>query len=335
MPSGGAANEQIGAGSIRLVRLRLTLALLAMAILPLAVGAPLLATAMDGQRTTEQARVQRDAATAAGTISAALDALETSLTRASSASVVAGIARGDKGAISKARSVLDPVAGDTSDAVVDLEVVSTGGTIVLKEVGTKIVGAPGSISGDPLLDATASAGPGDVVLGDPSTTNDGSTIVGMAAPLAGATSDAPPVGMLRLDISLSTLVQSAGGSFPAGTSLTLTNPAGSPITAVQVPGNGGNTYPATAPVPSHPDWHVRLVAPVAFGPPSIPLFALLALAVVVLLSLVVWIAKQILRPAEQLETSRVRLHDLLQMARVDSLRDTITGLGNHRAFQEE
>jgi len=335
LPSGGAANEQIGAGSIRLVRLRLTLALLAMAILPLAVGAPLLATAMDGQRTTEQARVQRDAATAAGTISAALDALETSLTRASSASVVAGIARGDKGAISKARSVLDPVAGDTSDAVVDLEVVSTGGTIVLKEVGTKIVGAPGSISGDPLLDATASAGPGDVVLGDPSTTNDGSTIVGMAAPLAGATSDAPPVGMLRLDISLSTLVQSAGGSFPAGTSLTLTNPAGSPITAVQVPGNGGNTYPATAPVPSHPDWHVRLVAPVAFGPPSIPLFALLALAVVVLLSLVVWMAKQILRPAEQLETSRVRLHDLLQMARVDSLRDTITGLGNHRAFQEE
>jgi len=46
-------------------------------------------------------------------------------------------------------------------------------------------------------------------------------------------------------------------------------------------------------------------------------------------------ARQILRPAEQLESSRVRLHDLYQVARVDSLRDVITGLGNHRAFQEE
>ena len=77
------------------------------------------------------------------------------------------------------------------------------------------------------------------------------------------------------------------------------------------------------------------MSPVAFGSPSLPLFALLGLAIVVLLSLVVWMAKQILRPAEQLETSRVRLNDLYQLARVDSLRDTLTGLGNHRAFQEE
>ena len=29
------------------------------------------------------------------------------------------------------------------------------------------------------------------------------------------------------------------------------------------------------------------------------------------------------------------MHDLYQLARVDSLRDMLTGLGNHRAFQEE
>jgi diguanylate cyclase (GGDEF)-like protein len=337
LPGSPEGEQPIGAGSIRLVRLRLTLALLAMAILPLAVGAPLLATALDGQRATEQAGVQRDAATAAGTISSSLDAIQTALAKAASASAVAGVARGDKGALTKARPILDPVAADSAHGVADIEVVSSSGVILFREAGGKVVSSPGQISGDPLLEATSSAGQGDVVLGDPSTRADGTTIVGLAAPLAGATSDAPPVGMLRLDISLSALVSSAGGQFKPGTSLTLTDARGAPITSSQVPNGttGSNTYATTAAVPSHPDWHVRLATPVSFGSPSIGLFALLALAVVVLLSLVVWMAKQILRPAEQLESSRVRLHDLYQLARVDSLRDMLTGLGNHRAFQEE
>src|SRR5450755_288088 len=133
MPSNLEGEQQIGAGSIRLVRLRLTLALLAMAILPMAVGAPLLATALDGQRSAEQLRVQRDAATAAGSISSSLDAIETSLTRAASASVVAGVARGDKNAITKARPLLDPVAADSTHGVVAVEVVSAGGAILFRE----------------------------------------------------------------------------------------------------------------------------------------------------------------------------------------------------------
>ncbi len=308
-----------------------------MAILPLAVGAPLLATALDGQRSAEQLRVQRDAATAAGAISSALDALETSLTRAASASVVAGVARGDKNAITKARPILDPVAADSSHGVVGVEVVSANGSIIFRETGGKVTTNSGQDGTDPLLQATGSAGQGDVVLGDPSTIADGTTIVGIAAPLSATTSDAAPIGMLRLDVSLSALVKAAGGQFEAGTSLALTDAGGASITTTQVPSSstGSNTYAATAAIPSHPDWHVRLATPVAFGSPSIGLFALLGLAIAVLLSLVVWMAKQVLRPAEQLESSRVRLHDLYQLARVDSLRDMLTGLGNHRAFQEE
>lgn len=337
MPSGLEGEQPIGAGSIRLVRLRLTLALLAMAILPLAVGAPLLATALDGQRSAEQLRVQRDAATAAGSISSSLDAIETSLTRSASASVVAGVARGDKNAVTKARPILDPVAADSAHGVVAVEVVSAGGVILFRETSGKVISNSGQDGSDPLLQATGSAGQGDVILGDPSTLADGTTIVGIAAPLSATTSDAAPIGMLRLDISLSALVMAAGGQFEAGTSLTLTNASGASITTAQVPtdATGANTYASTAAIPSHPDWHVRLATPVAFGSPSIGLFALLGLAIVVLLSLVVWMAKQILRPAEQLESSRVRLHDLYQLARVDSLRDMLTGLGNHRAFQEE
>jgi diguanylate cyclase (GGDEF)-like protein len=337
MPSNLEAEQQIGAGSIRLVRLRLTLALLAMAILPMAVGAPLLATALDGQRSAEQLRVERDAATAAGTISSSLDAIETALTRAASAGVVAGIARGDKNAVTKARPILDPVAADSANAIVDVEVVSTSGAILFRETSGKVISTSGEVGGDPLLEATSSAGQGDVVLGNPSTRVDGTTVVGIAAPLSAATSDAAPIGMLRLDVSLSALVGSAGSQFAAGTSLSLVNASGSSITTAQVPNgaNGANTYASSAAIPSHPDWHVRLATPVSFGSPSIGLFALLGLAILVLLSLVVWMAKQILRPAEQLESSRVRLHDLYQLARVDSLRDMLTGLGNHRAFQEE
>jgi diguanylate cyclase (GGDEF)-like protein len=313
------------------------LALLAMAIVPLAVGAPLVATSLDGQRAAEQLRVQRDAATAAGTVGSALDAIESSVAKAAAANVVAGVARGDKGAVAKARTILDPVAGDRANGVVDVAVVSANGVVLFRETGTKVVTTSGQISGDPLLTATSTAAQGDVILGDPLTSADGTTTVGLAAPLLGATTDAPPIGMLRLDISLSALVSAAGRQFDAGTSLTLTNANGAPITTVQVP-NGtstGNSYATTAAVPSHPDWHVRLATPVSFGSPPIALIALLGLAVVILLSLVTWMAKQVLRPAEQLEWSRVRLHDLYELARVDSLRDMLTGLGNHRAFQEE
>ena len=47
-----------------------------------------------------------------------------------------------------------------------------------------------------------------------------------------------------------------------------------------------------------------------------------------------WMARQILRPAAQLEASRSRLRELYETAREAALRDSLTGLGNHRSFQE-
>ena len=58
------------------------------------------------------------------------------------------------------------------------------------------------------------------------------------------------------------------------------------------------------------------------------------LFVTLLAIMIIWMARQVLRPAEELEASRGRLQDLYELARVDSLRDVTTGLGNHRAFQE-
>jgi diguanylate cyclase (GGDEF)-like protein len=51
--------------------------------------------------------------------------------------------------------------------------------------------------------------------------------------------------------------------------------------------------------------------------------------------LAVWLARRVLEPAERLDRARVVLEDAYARARAESLRDSLTGLGNHRAFQEE
>jgi diguanylate cyclase (GGDEF)-like protein len=51
--------------------------------------------------------------------------------------------------------------------------------------------------------------------------------------------------------------------------------------------------------------------------------------------LAVWLARRVLEPAERLDRARVVLEEAYSRARAESLRDSLTGLGNHRAFQEE
>jgi len=87
--------------------------------------------------------------------------------------------------------------------------------------------------------------------------------------------------------------------------------------------------------------------PVALGSPVIyvltighgasvlmPMLGILALALT-MGGLTVWLARRILEPAERLDRARVVLEDAYARARAESLRDALTGLGNHRAFQEE
>jgi len=61
----------------------------------------------------------------------------------------------------------------------------------------------------------------------------------------------------------------------------------------------------------------------------------LLLAAGLLGSLTVWLSRRVLEPAERLEGARRILEDAYDRARSEALRDTLTGLGNHRAFQEE
>jgi diguanylate cyclase (GGDEF)-like protein len=65
-----------------------------------------------------------------------------------------------------------------------------------------------------------------------------------------------------------------------------------------------------------------------------PAVATLVGLLALLIGFIWWMARQIVRSTVELEAQRSRLHDLYETARDAALRDSLTGLGNHRAFQE-
>lgn len=78
----------------------------------------------------------------------------------------------------------------------------------------------------------------------------------------------------------------------------------------------------------------RMLAGGPDGPEAVHVAALTAI-VALLLVLTRWMTRQILMPAAELEASRARLHREFEEVREFALVDGLTGLGNHRSFQEQ
>src|SRR4029078_5194937 len=91
---------------------------------------------------------------------------------------------------------------------------------------------------------------------------------------------------------------------------------------------------ATLDLPGLGGWQGVGAAPIPLV--ALPLTALRApgALLVLLIGFTVWMARQILRPAAALEAQRSRLHELYESAREAALRDSLTGLGNHRALHD-
>lgn len=86
---------------------------------------------------------------------------------------------------------------------------------------------------------------------------------------------------------------------------------------------------------------LAITAPVLYGQARgegasllLPTLMIVGLAVALGL-LTVWLAHRVLEPAEQLEAALRSLEGAYDQARSEALLDGLTGLGNHRAFQEE
>jgi diguanylate cyclase (GGDEF)-like protein len=154
------------------------------------------------------------------------------------------------------------------------------------------------------------------------------TTLDVNALLAAATPGVDVPGrVLRMADASGTVLAKAEGPF---------DPSALPGEVLDIATMAAHDSDGRAPVglPGVEGWQVVVSAPIPLV--AMPVHALVALGGMLLLLIffTVWMARQILRPAAQLEASRSRLRELYESARDLALRDSLTGLGNHRSFQE-
>lgn len=333
-----ASDFATGSSPLRLVRLRLTLSLLAMAILPLAVAAPLAYSLLDGQQAAERLRAERDSTAVAAAIATRLERTVDAVVRNASSPVLTGLFTDPpRTNAATARAALLTIGSPTDDGIREALVLDHRGKVLFWMVGGKTTtGSPKYDTSDDVLEATLALETNGTFRSDIHAGTGGAPMVTIAAPIPGANDD--PSGIVRIELSLAHLLRSGTSSLKGGGVLAeLVDPGGQVLTRARasgavVPADG---TVAIADVPGFPEWRVQLTEPREAPSTPYALLAGLGLIVLFLGALIIWMARQVLHPAEELEASRGRLRELYEVARLDALRDVLTGLGNHRAFHEE
>jgi len=323
-----------GRDSLRLVKLRLGLTLIAVAILPIAAVSPLVRAVAEEARFTHHERLTDQAQTAAYEVQRELTQV-----RAASGSVLTQPAM-------VAAAAADASATDKRKARDSLAAYVDGPTGLV--VGATLVTADGARASSGVAIDVESLPPGVVVggiLAVPDVTDarilviksseagdkPARTIisaVSVSALLAAATPKTElPGRSLKIADTTGLIIAEASGNF---------DPSAIPgdlldIATMAAHDSDGR---ATIDLAGIAGWQVVVAAPIPLV--ALPIQALGALAAMLLLLIgfTIWMARQILRPAAALEASRSRLHELYESAREAALRDSLTGLGNHRAFQE-
>jgi diguanylate cyclase (GGDEF)-like protein len=322
-----------GRDSLRLVKLRLALTLIAVAVLPIAAVSPLVRAVAEEARVAHHDRLVDQARTASLEMEREIAALREDTQALLDQPVMIAAAAPD------ASSSERKLATDRLQALVagsDGTLLSAG---LLTGKGTRAQFGP-PIDSKSLPPGVVVAGlaplPGDtarILVVDSSDSGSGPArtlvaTVSVPALLAGATPRANlPGRVLRVADATGAVLGEATGPFDPsalpGEFLDLATMAAHDSDGradLELPGISGWQLVVSAPIP--------LVA--------MPVQALGALAAMLLLlvGFTSWMARQILRPARNLEASRSRLRELYESAREAALRDSLTGLGNHRAFQE-
>ena len=322
-----------GRDSLRLVKLRLGLTLIAVAILPIAAVSPLVRAVAEEARVTHHERLTDQAQTTAYEVQRELAAVRSvagdlltqpEIVNAATADATAADRRnareslaeyidGPTGLVVGAMLVTSDGARASSGVAIDIESLPpgvVGGVLVVPDVAdARILVIKSNEPGDKPALAIVSA-------------------VSVPALLMAATpkTDLPGRSVRMADAS-GMVIADTGSDF---------DPSAIPgemldIATMAAHDSDGR---ATLDQPGIAGWQVVVAAPIPLV--SLPLTALGALAAMLLLLIgfTIWMARQILRPAAALEAQRSRLHELYESAREAALRDSLTGLGNHRAFQE-
>ena len=323
-----------GRDSLRVVRLRLALTLITVALLPLAAFAPMVRAVSGEASLAHHLRLDKDAAGVASKLTAELEAVASAANSllGDPAIVAAAAAEPAADASDAASARLSTLIRRPSGAV-------SGASLVIARVVRAAWGAPLDLRRLP-------DEPGSGVSSGSGAAAGSVMIVETVAKTKKA-----PARTLVVIVDLDALLAWAGPSTPlAGRVVELINPTGQAIAEARVafdpaaiPGqvldlavDTTHGSPGEAVVLAHglEGWSITTTAPLPLA--ALPAGAVAALAGVLLLlvAVTVWMARQILRPAAQLESSRSRLRELYETAREAALRDSLTGLGNHRSFQE-
>ncbi|HEY8237987.1 MAG TPA: bifunctional diguanylate cyclase/phosphodiesterase [Candidatus Limnocylindrales bacterium] len=334
-----------GRDSLRLVKLRLALTLIAVAVLPIAAVSPLVRAVAEEARVTHQDRLADLAVTAVAEVEREVEIVRADTESFLNDPLIIAAARSDakaadrqvasgrlaqlaaRSANAQSGSIVTAVALLTADGAVagygnspDLTALPPG---VLVSGFASLGGADGVDGVDGrgdsrLVVVEAGAKPARTIV----------TTISVRALLAAATPDTEMPGRtLRMTDATGALLALSQGPF---------DPSSLPgemldLATMAAHDSDGR---ATVILPGIEGWQVVVSAPIPLV--EMPAQALAALALMLLLLVVftMWMARQILRPAAQLEASRSRLRELYESEREAGLRDSLTGLGNHRAFQE-
>ena len=310
------ASEPRG-GGLRLVRLRLVLALLATAILPLAIVAPVQRFVSQDRPAANQAQLLAEARAAASSMSTGLEGMRRAVFGIADAPGTLAALKADKKAIADAGKKVTQI-GASNDAIQSAALVGPDGSAVTRAAGMPAPTVPSAVISD-----VANVGPGGFAVGPRSASGD--LIVAM--PVLDGSRFA---GAVVLDLSLDTLIKDATPStWTSGMRLVLADPSKTPAFA------DDSSTPISLDAVGFGGWTVVVSDPSVITGTSPVALLVLGLSILAVVVLVAWMALQVLRPAAQLEASRSRLHTLYTEEREVSLQDSLTGLGNHRAFQEE
>ncbi len=328
-----------GRRSLRVVKLRLVLTLVAVAIVPLAAVAPLIRTIIDDPRVAQHERLAVQSEHVAAEIQREVTGIRLA---------VAGAAANDTmpaALAAKPASVKAKAAAEQLSAVIHRPsgVVTAAALIDAKGVTHAAVGPPTAFIGPGL------ATPGETYQSLPAV-DDQAAALEITVVVPGA-SGGSPLGLVAASVPLDVLLRWANEDLSAaGQRLTIVSADGGPLAAVVVQADpvatqqpileltandrSQATGTAAIEIAGLEGWQIVASAPLTVA--SMPLFALVTL--IALLGLLVvaaaWMGRKILEPAAELEAQRVRFQDLYHSAREAALLDNLTGLGNHRAFQE-
>ena len=323
-----------GRDSLRLVKLRLGLTLIAVAILPIAAVSPLVRAVAEEARVTHHERLTDQAQTAGLELGRELAFVRSAADNILTQPAIVAAAAGDATAADrrKAKDALTSFIDGPTGIVVGATLVTADGTQASSGASIDVTALPpGVIVGG----LAAVPDPSDarilvVETSDPKEKPARTLISAVSLPalLMAATpkTDLPGRSVRMADASGMVVAEASADFDPSAIPGEVLD-----IATMAAHDSDGR---ATLNLPGISGWQIVVSAPIPLVALPVTALGALGMMLLLLIGFTIWMARQILRPAAALEASRSRLRELYESAREAALRDSLTGLGNHRAFQE-